>query len=396
MVSDSQIESRQAAVVNEFESQFGLLPDVVARAPGRVNLIGEHTDYNEGYVFPAAIDREMLIAASMNDSSEVEIYSSDYQQLVTFQLDDLNPRSQFQWVNYLRGVLKIMRDCGYPICGFRAVLSGNVPQGAGLSSSAAYEVAVLKLMNHFSSTEMSISDLAKLAQKAENEYIGVKCGIMDQFASAAGAVDSAIFLDCRSLEYRNVPLNLESMGASIVIVNSGVQRGLVDSEYNARRSECQQGAERLSVLMNRKVSSLRDVAVAEFERYSSQLSSTVARRCKHVISENQRVLDAVNALADKNLNLLGDLMFASHQSLKDDFQVSCLELDKIVEIAKSQDGVLGARMTGAGFGGCVVSLVKTSAIESFRKKLREDYFQPLSKPEEVYVCRAVAGASVIK
>lgn len=397
MVSNSKVESRQLAVISEFESRYGVAPDMVARAPGRVNLIGEHTDYNEGFVFPAAIDREMLIAASKTEKPEAEVYSIDYAQLVQFNLDDLNTRSQHQWVNYLRGVLKILRDAGYPICGFRAVLSGNVPQGAGLSSSAAYEVAVVKLMNHFGSVNMGLADIARLAQKAENEYIGVKCGIMDQFASAAGAVDSAIFLDCRSLEFKIVPLSLESLGASILVINSGVRRGLVDSEYNKRREECRQGVERFTRLMNRGVlNSLRDVCVADFDRYSTELSPIVAKRCKHVVYENQRVLDAVAALNSKDLAVFGSLMYESHESLRNDFQVSCPELDSIVDIARNQEGVFGARMTGAGFGGCVVALVKTDAIEPLRERLKRDYFDAFSKPEEVHICSAVDGASVSK
>lgn len=393
-MSGNDLESHIQKVTATFQKEFGEKPAFVVRAPGRVNLIGEHTDYNEGFVFPCAINREMLIAASPNNTREVQVYSEEYKTLDKFSLDDLKKSSENSWVDYLRGTLDTLQKSGHKLSGFKAVLSGNVPQGAGLSSSAAYEVAVATFANEAFKLGISQKDIALLAQKAENQFIGVQCGIMDQFISALGQPDSALFIDCRSLDHKAVPTNFSQHGLSIVITNSGVRRGLVDSEYNARRTECQQGTKQLSELTGRKLNSLRDVSWEEFEKLQKQLPDVVAKRCRHVVSENHRVEEAVTALKSGDVAKFGKLMNESHVSLRDDFQVSCKELDFLVDLTLKHTGVLGARMTGAGFGGCTVALMPHNSVEQFKSKVIAEYEKQSGKKAEVYVCDAVAGARV--
>lgn len=387
--------ARVAAVEDAFLQQFQARPEFVVRAPGRVNLIGEHTDYNEGFVFPTAIDREMIVAATPNGTDEIVAYSVDYDQTDRFRLGDIQKSDKYSWSDYLRGVLSILQKRNYILRGFNAVLAGNVPQGAGLSSSAAYEVAIVTLCNHMDKLAISGKDTALIAQQAENEFVGMQCGIMDQFISALGQEETALMIDCRSLDYRAIPLNLAEQGCSIVITNSGVRRGLVDSEYNARRAECSEGVDLLSRLTGRKLNSLRDIELDEFERHASKLPGKVAQRCRHVISENKRVLDAVASLEMSDLETFGKLMNESHASLRDDFQVSCGELDELVSLSQKHPGVLGARMTGAGFGGCSVAIMSNEAVESFQKTVIPHYEKRTGKRAEIYVCASTAGAQLL-
>lgn len=390
------LQARIDEVTAAFEKQFGEKPEFVVRAPGRVNLIGEHTDYNEGFVFPAAIDREMLIAATLGaaGSREVEAYSDEYKVSDKFSLDDLKKSEANPWVDYMRGTLDVLQRAGHKLGGFRAVLSGNVPQGAGLSSSAAYEVAVATFANHAFGLGISGKDIALLAQKAENEFIGVNCGIMDQFISALGEADAALFIDCRSLESKPIPLNLAKHGLAIVITNSGVRRGLVDSEYNARRSECEEGTRILTELTGRKLTTLRGITWDEFQKYEPKLPIVVAKRCRHVVSENHRVNQAVEALEKNDIERFGKLMNQSHASLRDFFEVSCKELDVLVSLTQKHPGVVGARMTGAGFGGCTIALMPTGNVESYKAQVIAEYEKQTGKTAEVYVCSAVPGARV--
>jgi galactokinase len=388
-VIESQVDKAKIA----FEERFGRQPDYIVRAPGRVNLIGEHTDYNQGFVFPTAIDREVIIAASKSEGSEVCVRSMDYGEEDQFELADIGKRNDRPWANYLRGVLSTLQKRGALLAGFDAVLTGNVPQGAGLSSSAAYEVAVATLCNKMNDLMLSPKDIALIAQRAENEFVGVQCGIMDQFISALAEEDSALLIDCRSLIARAVPLRLTAHDCSIVIINTGVQRGLVDSKYNERRAECARGVEKLSQLCGRTINSLRDIDLEEFEKLGGSLDKTVANRCRHVISENQRVLDAVCCLEDGDLNGFGQLMNASHASLRDHFQVSCPELDILVELSQSHADVIGARMTGGGFGGCAVALIRNSFLAEYNAKVAPEYQRRTGKVPTVYICRSTAGAS---
>jgi galactokinase len=390
------LAERTAQIQDSFQQQYGQAPSFVVRAPGRVNLIGEHTDYNEGFVFPAAIDREMLIAArALSPEADVRIHSLDYGESDSFSLDSIE-KSAKTWSNYLRGVLDIIMKMGRNIAPFEAVLTGNVPQGAGLSSSAAFEVAVATLMNFQNRLGLNGKEIALLAQKAENQFIGVNCGIMDQFISALAEDDSALLIDCRSLEYRAVKLNLEKQSVAIVITNSGVRRGLVDSEYNTRRRQCEEGVQLLAASLQRKLNSLRDVSLSELHQYEKTLPEVVAARCRHVISENERVLSAVKALEEGDLGLFGRFMNDSHTSLRDDYHVSIPQLDVLVELTVKHAGVLGARMTGAGFGGCTVALMKNTAIDEFIDRVLPQYEKQFNNKAEVYVCKAVGGAAATR
>lgn len=380
---------------SQFRDVFGVAPEIFVRAPGRVNLIGEHTDYNEGFVLPCAIDRNMsLLAAPDNQEDFVEVYSDDYKEWDRFSLKNITSNPTKEWANYLRGTLVILQNEGFKLRGFKAILSGSVPQGAGLSSSAAFEVAVAVFANELNGLCLDLKSIALLAQKAENQFIGVQCGIMDQFVSALGQEDSAVFLDCRSLEYETIPLGLASHSASIVIINSGVRRGLVDSEYNARREQCRQGVDDLSKLLGRSLNSLRDVSLNEFEQVQHKLPAVVAQRCRHVISENARVESAVQSIRNGDLNKFGLLMNQSHVSLRDDFQVSCPELDVLTELAWAFSGTIGARMTGAGFGGCAVALVHNDAVSEFQNLMKTVYAGKTGRTPELYVCTASRGAQV--
>jgi galactokinase len=294
----------------------------------------------------------------------------------------------------LRGTLDVLKKAGHQLGGFRAVLSGNVPQGAGLSSSAAYEVAVATFANQAFNLGIQPKDIALLAQKAENEFIGVNCGIMDQFISALGKADSALFIDCRSLEFKSIPLNLAKHGLQIVITNSGVRRGLVDSEYNARRAECEEGTKILSELTGRKLKTLRGITWEEFQKYEPKLPLVVAKRCRHVVGENNRVNQAVEALEKDDMARFGKLMNQSHSSLRDFFEVSCKELDVLVSLTQKHPGVVGARMTGAGFGGCTVALMPAESVATFKSEVIAEYEKQTGKKAEVYVCSAVDGAKV--
>ncbi len=384
-----------------FSSIFASEPQLTIRAPGRVNLIGEHTDYNDGFVFPCAIDREMLIVARASKNKRARVYSLDYDALDEFEIDAIEKTGEpgKEWCNYLRGVLKILAESRHRLTAFDAVISGNVPQGAGLSSSAAYEVAVATLQKELSDLPLDGKQIALLAQRAENEFIGVQCGIMDQFISALGEEDAALLIDCRTLEWKSVPLNLAQHNACIVIVNSGVRRGLVDSEYNKRRAECHEGVSILSTVLDKGgagLSSLRDVSASDLERNIHNLPDTVARRCRHVVFENERVLKAVDVLKAGDLKTFGLLMNQSHASLRDDYEVSCKELDLLVELAHKQSGVIGARMTGAGFGGCMVALIDRDEIDVFRRNVVQVYEEQSGRTAELYACQAVAGAGLLQ
>ncbi len=390
---------RVTALVEAFKRQFGKEPEYIVRAPGRVNLIGEHTDYNDGFVFPAAIDREMLIAATPKADRKdlnVHVYSLDNNASDIFSLTKIEKSKAEPWSDYMRGMLSIWQACAFKVRAFEAVISGDVPQGAGLSSSAAYEVAVGTLVNEMMATGISPKQLATLAQKAENRFIGVQCGIMDQFISAMGREDAALLIDCRTLASRAVPLRLKERGLAIVITHSGVQRGLVDSAYNDRRRECEEAVGILAKKLKRpEMKALRDVTLAELKKNEKALSEVVFKRARHVVSENERVLEAVEALGRDDVAAFGKLMYASHDSLRDDFEVSCPELDAFVRLARGFKATIGARMTGAGFGGCAVALMPEAAVAEFKKQVLPAYEKETGKTPTTWVCKAAGGASVI-
>ena len=376
-----------------FSKTYQTEPEIIARAPGRVNLIGEHTDYNGGFVFPMAIDFQILLAAKRRGDSLVRIISADYNEWVEFSLAaPIGPDHEKRWSNYLRGVFVILRQAGLTLPGVDIAFCGNIPQGSGLSSSAALEVATAVALQKLTGFPMAPPDLAKLCQKAENEFVGMKCGIMDQFISMMGRANRALFLDCRSLEYQQIPLELGNY--RILICQSGVKHALVDSEYNKRRQECEQGVAALAARFP-EIHLLRDATPEHLEACQSEMTDIVYKRCRHVISEDNRVLDSVAALRQGDLATFGRLMNASHDSLRDDYQVSCPEIDYLVELARAIPGVLGARITGGGFGGCTVNLIGADAVETFKRNVSAAYLKHTGIEPKMYSSTAANGAEIL-
>ncbi len=363
-------------------------PEVVVRAPGRVNLIGEHTDYNDGFVLPAAIDRFIDLAGRRRPGRTVRVHSVDFRDSVEFSLDDIQPDSQHRWSNYLRGVTKLLEADGHRLTGAEIVFGGDVPREAGLSSSAAVEVASTVFWQRLCGLALDPVYAVKLSRRAENEFVGVPCGIMDQFISALGRRDHALFLDCRDLSRRHVPLRGD---VKVVVCNSGVRRALAQSEYASRQAQCHQAVAQLKSV-GLAIRSLREVDPEDLETAREELAEIPMRRARHVVTENARVLEAVKVLEAGDLDRFGELMNASHVSLRDDYEVSSKELDTLVELAWKQPGTLGARMTGGGFGGCTVNLVRSDAAEAFASAVARGYQQALGLTAEIYVCQASDGA----
>ena len=338
----------------------------VTMAPGRVNLIGEYTDFNEGFVFPMTVDRGVYVGIRARDDQRVRVKSIRFGELIDYRLDDFKEPQLGHWSCYVLGVIEELRLLGLVSHGFDAVIDGNLNLGAGLSSSAALETATTLALQSLFDFEMSRVDVATLCQRVEHRYANVMCGIMDQFASGLGRSNHALLLDCRTLSHVNISTNLDKY--RIAIISSEVKRELASSAYNDRRLQCEEGVA-LFRQFDPTIASLRDVTPDLFDAYGDQLSEIVFQRCRHVITENARVLDASTALAAGDLTEFGRLMTASHSSLRDDFEVSCDELDCLVDIANGTEGVLGSRMTGAGFGGCTVTLIHMDAIETLRANL---------------------------
>ena len=351
----------------QFQSHFGNTRDLsVVMAPGRVNLIGEYTDFNDGFVLPMTVDRGVYIGIRPRSDDRVSVVSLKFDETVAYNLGTFEQPNAGHWSCYVLGVVEELRLLGLIPSGFEAVIDGNLNLGAGLSSSAAVETATALALQTIFKFTMPRADIAALCQRVEHRYAGVMCGIMDQFASGLGRSDHALLLDCRTLSHVNIPTNLDKY--RIVIISSEVKRELASSPYNERRAQCEEGVG-LFKRYDPTVASLRDVTPDLFDTYGDQLPDVVYRRCRHVITENARVLDASAALAADELLQFGRLMTASHNSLRDDFEVSCDELDCLVDIANGTDGVLGSRMTGAGFGGCTVTLIHVDAIEALRANL---------------------------
>ena len=372
-----------------YQQQFGQAPELLVSAPGRVNLIGEHTDYNDGFVLPVAIDKKIIIGGSRRADDVVRLYSLNFEEFQEFSISSLV--KQNTWSDYVKGVVSELLQDGHHVRGFNAVLEGNVPRASGLSSSAAIEVASAFFMAQMFQLSMSGEEMAKLCQRAENRFVGVNCGIMDQFISRLGKLGHALLIDCRDLRYQLVPFEVE--GCSIVMCNSNVKRQLVDSAYNERRSQCEEGARLLKAKLP-AIAALRDVTSAQLHAHAALLPPLTFQRCRHVVTENERVTQAVEALNANNIARFGELLNQSHESLRDDYQVSCKELDLLVELARSVNGTIGSRMTGAGFGGCTVSLVKDSAVETFRQVIVEKYKERTGITADVYISKAEDGARV--
>lgn len=371
-------------VVKEaFVKQFSAEPDFVVRAPGRVNLIGEHTDYNDGFVMPMAIDRAVYIALRPRPDKTVRLYSVDFGVWGEFLLGNLKKDSG--WLEYPKGVAWALQVEGFALNGWEGVMTSDVPRAAGLSSSAAIELATARAFHCVSDFGWDAKRMALLGQKAENKWVGVKCGIMDQLISAVGQKDHAVLIDCRSLDTESVPL---PQGTVVVVMDTNTRRGLVDSAYNERRSQCEEAAKFFGV------KALRDVTLSEFEARAKELSQLTYKRAKHVISENERTVQAAQAMKQANAVLLGKLMHDSHVSLAMDFEVSSEALNIIVECAL-EAGCYGARMTGAGFGGCAVALVKAEQAETFTQQVAKSYKEKTRNEASIYVCSATEGASSV-
>jgi galactokinase len=372
----------------------GTGPVRLVRAPGRVNLIGEHTDYNEGLVLPVAIDREIWIAFQSWDRAEVELTSAEFGDTRSFSFEGLAPatRGVKSWIDYVAATAWAMRDAGLPIRGFRGVMDSTVPIGSGLSSSAALEMASSWALAVPDAPRPDAGAMAAIAQRGENRYVGVNCGIMDQFASAAGQAGHALLIDCRVNQFKTAPM---PEGLSLVVCETGSSRKLEASAYNTRRSECELGV-KLIAQRESSVKALRDVDEAMLARNRDRLPEVVARRCEHVVREDGRVIDTVAALRDGDLGALGRLFAASHASLRDLYEVSSTELDAMVDIAVAVPGVVASRMTGAGFGGCTVSLVKHGAEDALREAVLAQYKKRTGLEPAVYIVAAVDGAGEVK
>jgi galactokinase len=385
------VESSADALGQRFVQLFGESPRIY-QAPGRVNLIGEHTDYNDGFVMPAAIGFYTRASVAPRHDGKLVIHSENYSEQVEFDLDHLPATRSGHWSDYVIGVVKMLVRSGEKLGGANLLVDGNVPQGAGLSSSASIEVAVgyalLDLADQATARpKPDRTKLALLCQQAENEFVGARCGIMDQFVASHGERGKALLLDCRSLEYRQLPLPDD---AALAICNTMVKHSIARGEYNQRRAECEAGVRGLSKYLP-NAEALRDVMPEDLEAYGHELPDIVRRRCRHVIGENARVLQAAMALELGDLQAFGNLMAESHRSLRDDFEVSCAELDLMVELAEQAEGVYGTRMTGGGFGGCTVALVRPGCVEAFRRTVQEGYESSTGCKPEIYICSAADG-----
>jgi galactokinase len=375
-------------LTRRFQEIFGAYPRIF-RAPGRVNLIGEHTDYNDGFVMPVAIGFNTWVAGAKRDDRALEAYSVRFDEKVRLALDDLAGPPRQRWSDFIRGVAAMLERGGHRLSGADLVIHGDVPLGAGLSSSASLEIATGLALTSLSGVEVSRLELTKLSQLAEHEYVGTLCGIMDQFIACYGVAGDALMLDCRSLEYQLVPI---PHNVRIVVCNSMVRHELASGEYNRRRADCETGVKLLAQFLP-GIRALRDVSLAELESHKNDLPPVIYRRCRHVISENQRVLAAAEALRTNDVVQFGRCMYESHASLRDDYEVSCKELDLLVDLASSSTGVYGARMTGGGFGGCTVNLVREDAAAEFKAHIAREYNAALGIAPDIYVCEAAQGAS---
>ncbi len=359
------------------------------RAPGRVNLIGEHTDYNDGFVLPIAIDRETVVAAAARPDRVIRVHSTRFDETMEFDLDSPGKPMRGHWSDYVEGMARVLCGEGLELRGADLVIASTVSLGGGLSSSAALEVSVGSALLALSGLELEKKRLALAGRKAEHTYVGTKCGIMDQFIATMGKKDHALLIDCRSLEGSLVPLRLS--GAAIVVCDTRVKHSLASSEYNRRHAECEEGVGLLRQALP-GIRALRDVSPEDLDRHSGMLPDPILRRCRHVISENRRTVEATAALRDGRMEDMGRLMDDSHRSLRDDYQVSCSELDIMVEIARGVPGVAGSRMTGGGFGGCTVSLVAASAVEEFAQRVAAEYEKATGIEPAIFAVKAADGA----
>lgn len=383
-------------IKSKFEELFGNEGDIkVYFAPGRVNLIGEHTDYNGGHVFPCALTMGTYAVARKRDDNKLRFYSMNFEKLGILEstIDELEYNQEEDWINYPKSMIWALKSEGYKIdTGFDIVYYGTIPNGAGLSSSASIEVLTGFVLKDLFNLDVDMVKMALLGQKAENQYVGVNCGIMDQFIIANGKKDCAVFLDTATLEYEYAPVKLEN--EKIVIMNTNKKRGLGDSKYNERRAECEKALEELQEKLD--IKTLGELTEEEFEENKYLIKDeNRQKRAKHAVYENQRTMKAVKALEDNKIDLLGELMIASHNSLRDDYEVTGKELDTLVEKSLKQDGVVGARMTGAGFGGCAVSIVKKDKVEDFINNVGKAYKEKIGYEADFYAVEIGDGPTVL-
>lgn len=386
----TDIESLRATFRRVF-AQAPPGPLYVSRAPGRVNLIGEHTDYNDGFVLPMAIDRAMTIVFQPQKAERAELYSNDFNQRATFPYDGIRQREDPPWINYPQGVVWALQKAGFKPGGVCGVLSGNVPIGSGLSSSAAFEVAACGAVCRAGGIELKDVDRARLCQFAENKFVGMRCGIMDQYVSVFAREGHALLIDCKDLTHRHVPIPDDEV--AVLVCDTGVKHALVATEYNTRRTECEKALSLIAGL-EEDVVSWRDVTPAHVKKHAALLDGVLLKRTRHVVSESRRVIAAVRALEAGDVASCGRLIDASHESLKTDYEVSCEELDTLVELARAEEGVLGARMVGGGFGGCTVNLVRADAAERIRRSVAANYEKATGRAAETFVFKPAQGATV--
>ena len=397
----TDISTLKSLVKSEFSQRFSIAEPAMFFSPGRVNLIGEHTDYNNGFVLPAAIDRGVVLAIAPNTSQNINLYSVDLQD--SYQLDlkpylesntayRLQPDPRQSWTHYPLGVVDQLLQAGHVITGFDCVYSSNLPSGAGLSSSAAIECGIAYALRQLFDLPLTAPELARLAQQSENVFVGVQCGIMDQFASLMGRAEHVFKLDCRDLSYHYLPLSM--VEHELILFNTQVKHNLADSEYNDRRRECEQGLARINELLKTSYDSLREVSLESLQACQKAMDVIVYKRCDYVVREITRVLAAETALNNQALDQFGQLMFATHEGLQHDYEVSCKELDFLVEQAQ-QHGVLGARMMGGGFGGCTINLVKKANTQTIVDGIAKAYQQTFQRDLPVYIVRASQGTHAL-
>ena len=377
-------------LTDKFISLYGEEP-IVVRSPGRVNIIGEHTDYNEGFVLPAAIDKAIYIAINKRKDEEIHLFAQDYKEPYQTKLSTVAPTDK-GWPNYILGVVDQLQKRGHKLTGFNLVIDGDVPLGAGLSSSAAVECATAFALNHLNSLGLERMEMVKAAQLAEHTFAGVMCGIMDQFASMFGKKDHVRKLDCRSLEYEYVPLQLK--GYKILLLNTNVKHSLSSSEYNTRRQQCEQGVAWVKEHYPH-VKSLRDISLQMLQEHVAPKDQVIYLRCKYVVEEIERLLSGCEDLKAGNIKALGEKMFRTHEGLSKEYEVSCPELDFLVDAVKDNANVLGARMMGGGFGGCTINLVKEEAIDDLINRLGREYKAGMDLELSAYIAQIEDGTSIL-
>ena len=378
---------KSTELAQHFEDLFGTQPRIF-RAPGRVNLLGEHTDYNDGFVMPCAIGFSTRVAISSRRDRKLVVRSEEFSEQLEISLDNFPDQGKGVWSDYVLGIAVMLRQGGHPMSGASLLVRGEVPIGAGLSSSAAIEVASALALMSLNGANLSLPDVARLCQRAENQFIGARVGIMDQFVSCLGRAGHALLLDCRSLDYKLIPI---PEGIRLVICNTMVKHDHASGAYNRRREECDKGVKILTRWYP-NTRALRDISLEQLEQHAAEIPTTVYKRCLHVVSENRRVLEGGQYLSNGDLTRFGDLMRESHHSLRDLFEVSCPELDAMAEIAESLEGYCGGRMTGGGFGGCTVNLVKIAHAQKFAREISERYEAAIGIKPAIYVCSAANGA----